>query len=311
MSCVVAIVGPTASGKSAVADLLASRIQSEVLSADSMQVYKRMNIGTAKMGPSDCTVPLRLVDLVEPDVPYSAACYQKDARREIDRLLSDNKTPVVCGGTGLYLRAALDVMDFPSGEIGTAKRSRYQELANTLGADGLHALLASRDHRSAAVIHPHNTRRVVRALEMLDEGTCYADQKEGFSTPEPYYDTVYFGLTMDRSRLYDRINRRVDIMFEQGLVDEVRGLVNDGYANALTSMQAIGYKEVIDALNGDMTLSEAKELIKMRSRRYAKRQLSWFKRDARVHWIDMDALDTEHAVATISDELSDGGHGTN
>ena len=282
----VAIVGPTAVGKSDVADRLAARLSSEVLSCDAMQIYRGMDIGTAKMMPEECSAPLRLVDIVNPGVAYSAALYQSDARAHIERLLGEQRLPVFCGGTGLYLKAALDEMDFPSGELEDERRAGYQELAE-------------RDPESAAAIHPHNVRRVIRALEMHDDGVSYAQQKSKFSVPRERYHALWFGLTRSREVLYERINLRVDLMFEQGLVDEVRGLMDQGLGDALTSMQAIGYKEIIDALRGAITMDEARELIKMRSRRYAKRQLSWFKRDDRIVWFDMDEFTIDEVVNDI------------
>lgn len=295
----VAIVGPTAVGKSDVADRLASRLSSEVLSCDAMQIYRGMDIGTAKMMPEECLVPLRLVDIVDPGVAYSAALYQSDARAHIERLLGEQRLPVFCGGTGLYLKAALDEMDFPSGELEDERRTGYQELAERIGEKAMHALLAERDPESAAVIHPHNVRRVIRALEMHDDGVSYAQRKSKFSVPRERYHALWFGLTRSREVLYERINLRVDLMFEQGLVDEVRGLMDQGLGDALTSMQAIGYKEIIDALRGAITMDEARELIKMRSRRYAKRQLSWFKRDDRIVWFDMDEFTIDEVVDDI------------
>ena len=295
----VAIVGPTAVGKSDVADRLAARLSSEVLSCDAMQIYRGMDIGTAKMMPEECLVPLRLVDIVDPGVAYSAALYQSDARAHIERLLGEQRLPVFCGGTGLYLKAALYEMDFPSGELEDERRTGYQELAERIGEKAMHALLAERDPESAAVIHPHNVRRVIRALEMHDDGVSYAQQKSKFSVPHERYHALWFGLTRSREVLYERINLRVDLMFEQGLVDEVRGLMDQGLGDALTSMQAIGYKEIIDALRGAITMDEARELIKMRSRRYAKRQLSWFKRDDRIVWFDMDEFTIDEVVDDI------------
>ena len=299
----VAVVGPTAVGKSDVADGLAHLMGSEVLSCDAMQVYRGMDIGTAKMKPGECTAPLKLVDIVDADTPYSAALYQTDARRLMTSLMRQGLTPVFCGGTGLYLKAALDEMDFPKGEIDDERRASYQLLAEKVGSQGIYSLLEERDPASAAVIHPNNVRRVIRALEMLDEGVSYAEQKSHFAEPREYCHALWVGLNMDRARLYERINRRVDVMFEEGLVDEVRSLIENGYADALTSMQAIGYKEVIDALLGTLSLEEAKELIKMRSRRYAKRQLSWFKRDSRIIWFDMDAYSKTDVIDAVMNRL--------
>ena len=175
----------------------------------------------------------------------------------------------------------------------------YQELAERIGVEELHALLAERDPESAAVIHPHNVRRVIRALEMHDDGISYAQQKSQFSVPREHYHALWFGLMRNREALYERINLRVDLMFELGLVDEVSGLMDQGLRDALTSMQAIGYKEIIDAFDGVISMDEASELIKMRSRRYAKRQLSWFKRDDRIVWFDMDEFTIDEVVDEI------------
>ena len=300
---VIAIVGPTASGKSAVADGLAERLHTAVISADSMQIYKHMNIGTAKMAPEDCHAPLLMVDVCDPDTPYSAALYQRSARTAIDSCLARGEHPIVCGGTGLYVRAALDVMEFPSGEAETPFRIQLQAFAKEHGSEALYARLQDVDPESASVIHPHNVRRVIRALEMAHEGSSYAKQKSAFSTPRAFYNARYFGLTMNRERLYERINQRVDDMFSQGLVEEVAALVEAGYKDALTSMQAIGYKEIIEALEGNLSMAEARNLIKMRSRRYAKRQLSWFRRDNRINWIDMDMHTTQTAISFVLDSL--------
>lgn len=296
---VISITGPTASGKSSLADEVASRLHTDVISADAMQVYIGMDIGTAKTPISERRVPLRLVDVVSPADSYSAALYQHDARVVIDSLLASGKQAVLCGGTGLYLRAALDEMEFPKGEVEGERRVRYQRMAKELGAEALHSLLREKDPASAEQIHPNNVRRVVRALEMIDEGVSYAEQKAGFSTPCAHYDYASFALAMDRERLYKRIDDRVDCMIQQGLVDEVRGLVALGAADAITSRQAIGYKELIDYLDGLCSLEDAISLIKQRSRRYAKRQLSWCRRDSRTIWLDMDQMTTEQAADFI------------
>lgn len=300
---VIAIVGPTASGKSKIADGLAERLAGAVVSADSMQIYRHMDIGTAKMNSDSCCAPLYMVDVCDPDTLYSAALYQRAAREVIDSCFERNQPPIVCGGTGLYVRAALDVMDFPTGEAEDPLRSKLQAYAAEHGAEALYEELRKIDPESASVIHPHNVRRVIRAIEMAYAGESYAEQKAHFSHAEPFYPTSYFGLTMDRDRLYQRINQRVDDMFEQGLVNEVTSLVDSGYKNALTSMQAIGYKEVIDALDGKITIDESRDLIKLRTRRYAKRQISWFKRDRRITWIDMDTHTVDTAINFIEESL--------
>lgn len=300
---VLSISGPTASGKSALADEVALRLNTDVISVDAMQVYRGMDIGTAKTPVADRRVPLQMIDVADPDEPYSVALFQRDARKLIDDRLASGRIPILCGGTGLYIQAVLEEMRFPQGEVDDERRTRYNALAEQLGADGLYSLLEQRDPRSAAAIHPNNVRRVVRALEMADEGVSYADQRAGFAHPSEHYPSLRFALTMDRSRLYRRIDARVDLMIEAGLVDEVSRLLDQGMGDALTSRQAIGYKEVIDALEGRLTIDEAVELIKLRSRRYAKRQLSWCRRDPKIQWIDMDALSIEQAAGFIIEQL--------
>ncbi|WP_354003625.1 tRNA (adenosine(37)-N6)-dimethylallyltransferase MiaA [Thermophilibacter provencensis] len=303
---VACIVGPTASGKSALAELVAAKLDSEVISVDAMQVYLGMDIGTAKTPAHERRVPLRMVDVANPTESFSVSLFQTQARACVDELLSAGRTPVLCGGTGLYLNAVIDDMSFPSGEKDGELRASYERQLEELGPQGLHDLLASRDPRSAELIHPNNSRRVVRALEMLDEGVSYAQHHEGLHRRKARYDARIWGLTMDRERLYARIDARVDKMVRDGLVDEVRALAQQGLTSDHTAGQAIGYKEILDALSGELSLDEAIELIKRRSRRYAKRQLSWFRHDGRVQWINLDELDLEQAMERIADDLSGG-----
>ena len=298
---VLVIAGPTAVGKSLTADYLARALDAPVLSADAMQVYRGMDIGTAKTPVSERLVPLLLTDIVEPTESYSAALYQNDARTLIDHMRSCKQHVVMCGGTGLYINAVLDAMEFPSGEIDDVRRAHYQQLAIKLGTQGIYEYLVDRDPRSAAVIHPNNTRRVIRALEMLDEGIHYSDQLEAFGEISEYYPSMRFSLCMERSRLYERIDARVDTMIQQGLVDEVEQLARDGAKDSLTSRQAIGYKEIFDYLDGHSCLEDAVALIKQRSRRYAKRQISWFKKDVRYTPVDMDEMNPQQAAKCIYD----------
>lgn len=292
---VAAIVGPTASGKSALADAVALELGSSVVSVDAMQVYRGMDIGTAKTPVGERPAPLLMVDVCEPSSDYSVQLFQRNCRSAVESLLGEGKTPVLCGGTGLYLNAVVDRMEFPSGEKGDRARSRYESLADELGPEGLHALLSERDPASAALIHPNNTRRVVRALEMLDEGVSYAEHNKGLHAREPFYRCLIWGLTMSRERLYERIEKRVDLMMRRGLLEEVEALRAGGLAPDSTAAQAIGYKELFGYLDGTCTLQEAVETIKTRTRRYAKRQLSWFRHDERVRWIDLDETSLEEA----------------
>ena len=296
---VVCIVGPTASGKSSLAERLAVTLGSAVVSVDAMQVYRGMDIGTAKTPVDERACELMMVDVCDVGDDYSVRLFQRDARACVDALLASERTPVLCGGTGLYLDAVIDEMDFPAGQTGSESRERYEAIARDEGALALHELLRGRDPKSAELIHPNNVRRVVRALEMLDEGVSYAAKHEGLRARRPHYDALLFGITMDRERLYKRIDARVDAMVEAGLVDEVRALAEGGLAETLTAMQAIGYKEVVAYLDGALTLDEAIDEVKRRSRRYAKRQLSWLRRDGRVRWLDYDRLDEDEAARIV------------
>jgi tRNA dimethylallyltransferase len=294
---VLAVVGPTGVGKTSVAEEVAVRIGSEVVSADSMQIYRGMDIGTAKLPLDRRRVPLRCIDLVSPGTPYSAALYQQAARTAIADISGRAMTPVLAGGSGLYVRAALDDFVFPAGEQqDNAERRYYEDFALTNGTHALYQLLVERDPDSAALVHQNNTRRVVRALEMLDGGVPYAEQRAGFSARRSVYDTVFVGLSMDRDRLYGLIDDRVDAMVDGGLLGEIEGLLEAGLRAALTASQAIGYKEFVPVVEGKGDLDEAVAAVKQASRRYAKRQLTWFRADPRVEWIEMDGLSLSQAA---------------
>lgn len=300
----IAIVGPTAVGKSAVGEFVARHVCGEIINADSMQVYRRMDVGTAKVPLDERGVRYHCIDIVDPGDAYSAALYQRDARGAIDGLLGRGVIPVIVGGTGLYVRATLDEFEFPAGELTGESRSRLETRARALGPEALHRELARVDPASAARIHPANVRRTIRALEMHAEGRSYAEQAEGFRQRRFHYPlTRIVGLTMERSTLYARIDARVDAMLAHGLLDEVRHLVADGYAEALTAAQAIGYKELVSVLRGGTPLDDAITAIKQASRRYAKRQLSWFRADERVEWIDVTGLSPSSGGAAVLDLL--------
>ncbi len=304
---VPAVVGPTGAGKTVVAEELALRLGGEIVSADSMQVYRGMDIGTAKHPAGDWRVPHHCIDLVDPGTPYSAALYQRDARCAIEDVAAHGKTPVLVGGTGLYVRAALDEMHFPAGDESSPVRSDLQKELEQHGPEALYALLVERDPDAAALIHRNNTRRVMRALEVLeDSGVSYAETKEHFSDRIPYYRATYIGLTLDRDALYARIDARVDAMLDAGLLGEVERLLEAGYRGALTAAQAIGYKELVPVIDGSGNLGIAVAAIKQASRRYAKRQLTWFHADPRVHWIDVTKLSTaqtaDAALALLESE---------
>ncbi len=305
---VVCIVGPTASGKSALAQTLALHLGGEVVSADSMQVYRGMDIGTGKVPLAMRKVPHFGFDLVEPGTPYSAAVFQRYARacfRDID---SRGKRIVLAGGTGLYVRAAIDDYRFPEGEQeGNPVRERYTRYAEERGALALWELLRERDRESAEAIHPHNVRRVVRAFELLECGESYAVQKRNLAHIPQAVPARFIGLSVQPETLVRRIDARVDEMFEEGLVDEVRCLLDKGFREGITAPQAIGYKEVVCALDGEITMDEARKRIKTATHRYAKRQRSWFRKDERITWLDANADNGEEMTAAALALISSSG----
>lgn len=295
---VIAVVGPTAVGKTALAEELAVRLGGEIVSADSMQIYRGMDVGTAKPPLAERRVAYHCLDIAEPGEPYSAQRYQLAARAAIDDCLARGVVPIVCGGTGLYVRAALDDMNFVSGDsVGSESREAYETLAAEQGSEQLFELLRQRDPRSADVLHPNNVRRVIRALEMADAGGSYSDQVAGFTDRRSIYPTAFIGLQMERAQLYDRINARVDEMMRAGLLGEVSRLLDAGLREAITAAQAIGYKELVPVVEGTSDLESALDAIKMASRRYAKRQMTWFRSDPRIVWLD--------ATETVTEQLAD------
>ncbi|HIU24206.1 MAG TPA: tRNA (adenosine(37)-N6)-dimethylallyltransferase MiaA [Candidatus Coprovicinus avistercoris] len=300
----VCIVGPTASGKSELADRLAFALGTTVISVDAMQVYRGMDIGTAKVPAAERRVALEMVDICDVSDTYSVERFQKDARACVDRAIADGRIPILCGGTGLYLDAVIDEMDFPAGKHGDARRTFWEQEAECLGPDELYAVLQQRDPASASLIHPHNVRRCIRALELADEGLSYAKQHEGLLKRTPHYHAVLYAPAVPREKLYTRIDERVDQMFAEGLLDEVRQLQTDKLKQSVTASQAIGYKEALAVLDNEMSLEDAIQQTKTRTRHYAKRQLNWLRRDGRVHWLDIDTLGVDGAVDYIQHDIS-------
>lgn len=300
----VAVLGPTAVGKSSVACSLAQRYQTCVISADSMQIYRGMDIGTAKLPVCDRSVVHYGIDLISPQESFSAMRFQAYAREIIDRYRALGKPSIICGGTGLYLRSVLEDFHFaPGDQEGNELRDTFEQYAKRYGAEALHRLLSAKDPRAAELIHPHNVRRVVRALELCELNESYADYAASFEENRPIYRQQLIGLTMRRDLLYERINQRVDQMFEEGLLDEVRSLYRAG-SLINTAAQAIGYKELIAYLNGTVSFEDAVAKIKQASRRYAKRQLTWFRRYPQIVWFDVEAYDShDDLVAAICDTL--------
>lgn len=283
---VVAVVGPTASGKTALAISIAERFGGEVVSCDSMQIYKHMDIGTAKpTADEQHKIPHHMIDIAEPWESYSVAAFVKTARAHIDGILSRGRLPVLAGGTGLYIDSIINNIEFADYGSDEGYRTELHRLAEEKGAEYVHGLLAEKDPAAAEKIHQNNLRRVIRALEICRlSGKTFTEMNEK-SRREPVYSALIFGLNADRQTLYDRINNRVDDMIAAGLENEVKNILDMGVGRDTTAMQAIGYKEFIDYFEGRATLDETVEKIKQESRRYAKRQLTWFKRNPDIHWL--------------------------
>ena len=287
------VAGPTASGKSDSAVELALRMNGEVISADSMQVYRGMDIGSAKITREEMRgVPHHLIDCASPEENWNVVRFQKEARQAVEDIISRGRLPILCGGTGFYIQALLYDIDFTQMEENTPLRERLSAMAAEKGPEAVHALLAKKDPASAAAIHPNNIKRVIRALEFMEEsGGSIASHNIQQRAKESCYRSVFFVLTMDRAKLYERIDRRVDLMMERGLVDEVRGLREMGIRRDSTSMQGIGYKQIYGYLEGEYDLEEAVRLVKRDTRHFAKRQLTWFKREKDVIWTDLDRFE--------------------
>ena len=301
---VVCVVGPTASGKSELAQRLAEALDGEVVSADSMQVYRGMNVGTGKVPLDERRVVHHGLDLVDPGEPYSAALFQDYARSRFRDIDARGKRAVLCGGTGFYVRAAIDDYRFPAGEqVGNAVRDRYNQIAKERGPQALWEMLNEKDPESAAIISANDVKRVVRAFELLDDGTTYARQKEQLASIPALVPAVMVGLAVDPDVLRRRIDERIDAMFAGGFVDEVRALLDAGFREGITAPQAIGYKEVVQALDGEITLDEARSAMKTATHRYAKRQRTWFRKEKRITWVEATELDygamTAQALSTV------------
>jgi len=288
---IAAVVGPTASGKTTLAIKLAKIYGGEVISCDSMQIYKGMDIGTAKPTFEETEgIPHHMIDIIEPSENFSAADYAPLAKAAVSDILSRGKLPIFCGGTGLYLDSVLTANDYADVETDAKLRAELLADAERDGANALWQRLFSVDPEAANATHPNNVKRVARALEIyLSSGITKTEWDKRSRTKPPPFDSVIIALDRDREELYSRIDRRVDIMREAGLEDEVRELVESGrLPRSSTAAQAIGYKEIIAAFDGEMSINEAYELIKQSSRRYAKRQITWFKRNSAVNWIKSD-----------------------
>ena len=289
----IVLTGPTAVGKTKASITLAKRIGGEIICADSMQVYRHMDIGSAKIRPEEMEgVPHYLVDVLEPDQEFNVVQFQSMAREAMERIRANGHIPIVVGGTGFYIQALLYDIDFTEGGEDDGLRRELETFAKEKGPDALHARLAQVDEESARAIHPNNVKRVIRALEFYHQTgekiSAHNERERQRSSP---YNFRYFVLNDERSRLYQRIDRRVDQMMEEGLVEEVRRLKEMGLRPGMVSMQGLGYKEMLDYLEGSCSLEEAVYRIKRDTRHFAKRQITWFKREKEVIWIDKPSYD--------------------
>lgn len=301
----IALVGPTGVGKTQTSLILAKLTGSEIISCDSMQIYKGMDIGTAKASEEEMkSVPHHLINIKTPFEPYSVCEYVKDAKKCVHDIFSRGKNALVVGGTGLYVDSFIKDTNYSEASGDEKIRQELSFYAQKNGNDKLHSMLKEIDPESAEAIHPNNVKRVIRAIEYFKlSGEKISDHnKKSALIPSPY-DYVYIGLTRNRDELYERIDKRVDIMLEEGLLDEVFRLWRDGCTKKLTSMQALGYKEIIHYIEGRCTLLEAVRILKRDSRRYAKRQLTWFGRNDNINWINLSEINSADEAAQIAYEI--------
>lgn len=292
MTPLIILTGPTAVGKTDLSIQLAKAVNAEIVSADSMQIYKYMDIGSAKVTEEEKQgVKHYLVDEIEPDMPFSVSEYKRMAEEYIDEISSRGKNVIVTGGTGLYLNSLIYDMDFGKSDANQELREELNKELEEKGPAYMYEKLVSLDKDAAERIHPNNTKRVIRAIEVAMSG----EKMNDFSKDLRYnkkYRPIIIVLNRDRQALYDRINLRVDIMLKNGSIEEVKGLLEKGYTKDMISMQGIGYKEIIKYFDGEYTLDEAIEIIKRDSRRYAKRQLTWFRRYEDAKWFEIDKFDS-------------------
>lgn len=310
MKNLVILTGPTAVGKTALSINLAKAINGEIISADSMQVYKKMDIGTAKVTPEEMGgVKHYLIDAIEPTEDFHVVRFQKMVLEAMDEIYSKGKIPIICGGTGFYIQAILYDIQFTEQEIDESYRKSLEDYADEFGNEALHTRLNEVDPESASTIPAANRKRVIRAIEYFHQtGEKFSIHNEREKQRTSPYNFAYFVLNDDRGLLYNRIDKRVDIMMKAGLLDEVKMLLAMGCKSGMTSMDGIGYKEIISYLDGNISLEDAVELIKKNSRNYAKRQLTWFRREKEVTWLDKTVLkDDRQLLDYILSQLKEKG----
>lgn len=301
---VIVIGGPTASGKTALSIELAKKYNTQIVSADGMQIYKYMDIGTAKPTQEEKEGIFHyMIDIITPDTPYSVAQYVTDAHKCIKEIYDRGKTPIIVGGTGLYINSLINDVDFLENDSDTSIREELEEFYNKNGADALYDELKKIDEKASLNIHKNNVRRVIRAIEFYKmTGVPISQHQEETKKKISRYLPCMLAIKWDMEKLYERIDKRVDIMVEEGLIQEVEGLFSMGYENAVLSMQGIGYKEILQYLKGEITKDEAIEKIKLNTRHYAKRQMTWFRKDERIHWLDYKGDVLSQAVKILEEK---------
>ncbi len=294
----IILTGPTAVGKTALSIGLAKALNGEIISADSMQVYRHMDIGTAKIKPEQMQgIRHYLIDELEPSIEFNVATFQSKCRQYMKEIYSRGKIPILVGGTGFYIQSVLYSVDFSQTETDNLYRKELADFAKHKGNEALHAKLMEIDKKSADAIHPNNVKRVIRALEYYKQtGHKISEHNEEQHKKESDYQFRYYVLSLPREILYERINRRVDLMKEEGLTKEVKNLLEMGCTRDMVSMQGLGYKEIIDALEGRDTLDHAYERIKQETRHFAKRQFTWFRRERDVTWLEKEKFADEEAL---------------
>ena len=286
----IVVAGPTASGKTGLAIDIANYVGGEIVSADSMQIYKYMNIGSAKPTQEERARAVHhMIDFLEPDAEFSVADYTEMAHKVIADIYERGKIPIMAGGTGLYINSVVNDVTFGEMDTDYELRESLRKTAEEKGSEYLLHMLSEFDEMSAKRLHPNNLRRIIRAIEFYKiTGKPISEHQEETKKTQSRYNPLMLCVNWDREELYDRINRRVDMMMDEGLLDEVKRLMDMGYTKDLNSMQGIGYKEVMDYFDGKASLEETVEIIKQSSRRYAKRQLTWFRRDERIHYVSSE-----------------------
>ncbi len=303
----IILTGPTAVGKTDLSIQLAKAINGEIISADSMQVYRHMDIGSAKVTPEEMDgVPHHLIDVLEPEEEFNVVVFQKLAKEALTGIYERGHIPIIVGGTGFYIQALLYDIDFTENDGDTAIRRELEKLAQTQGAGCLHQMLQEIDPESAAAIHQNNVKRVIRAIEFYRQtGKKISLHNEQEREKQSPYQFLYYVLDTDRKTLYERIDRRVDLMMEHGLVDEVKHLADMGCTRDMVSMQGLGYKEILDYLSGEIPLEEAVYILKRDTRHFAKRQITWFKRERDVRWLELEQFqnDRKKVLEHILDEI--------